>query len=138
MYVCVLSAHALSVHVCASERTLSINGWLSNPHSRPAGPLLLLPSRPPQVQSGVARTGVWWGHTLFDSDVNKPDLMVFAKVGSLPHQHLLERDGLWYLLPPRRQARGGHLLLAGVHVRAPPRGLGRRWQGGAARCFARV
>ncbi len=28
----------------------------------------------------MGRTGVWWAHTLFDPDVNKPDLMVFAKV----------------------------------------------------------
>lgn len=36
---------------------------------------------PAQVQSGVGRTGAWWGHTLFDGGVSKPDLLVFAKVG---------------------------------------------------------
>jgi 4-aminobutyrate aminotransferase-like enzyme len=33
------------------------------------------------VQSGVGRSGKWWAHSLFDDDVAKPDLMVFAKVG---------------------------------------------------------
>lgn len=32
-----------------------------------------------EVQSGVARSGKWWAHTMFDPDVNKPDLLVFAK-----------------------------------------------------------
>lgn len=32
-----------------------------------------------EVQSGVARSGKWWAHTLFDEGRNRPDLLVFAK-----------------------------------------------------------
>ena len=38
----------------------------------------LLP-HPAQVQSGIARTGKWWGHQhVVDQEV-QPDLMIFAK-----------------------------------------------------------
>ncbi|KIZ05658.1 4-aminobutyrate aminotransferase [Monoraphidium neglectum] len=33
-----------------------------------------------EVQSGVARSGEWWAHTLFDKGQVHPDLLVFAKV----------------------------------------------------------
>lgn len=42
---------------------------------------ICLPSRPetppPQVQSGAARTGKWWGHQHFDG--MNPDMVIFAK-----------------------------------------------------------
>lgn len=34
----------------------------------------------PQVQAGVGRTGKWWGHSQFDDEAMKPDIMIFAKV----------------------------------------------------------
>lgn len=32
-----------------------------------------------QVQSGVARTGKWWGFQQFDDGAMNPDILVFAK-----------------------------------------------------------
>lgn len=36
-----------------------------------------------EVQSGVGRTGKWWGHEHFDGGNVRPDMMIFAKgIGS--------------------------------------------------------
>ena len=32
-----------------------------------------------QVQSGVARTGKWWGHQHVSGEAVEPDIMIFAK-----------------------------------------------------------
>ena len=53
-----------------------------------------------QVQSGVARTGKWWGHEHFDG--GEPDVLLFAKgIGSgYPFAGMATKDHLWDGLPP--------------------------------------
>lgn len=53
-----------------------------------------------EVQSGVARTGKWWGHEHFDG--GEPDVLLFAKgIGSgFPFAGMATKDHMWDGLPP--------------------------------------
>lgn len=52
-----------------------------------------------QVQSGVARTGKWWGHQHFDG--GEPDVLLFAKgiASGYPFSGMVTKDHMWDGLP---------------------------------------
>ena len=76
-----------------------------------------------QVQSGVARTGKWWGHQHFEDA--KPDIMLFAKgIGSgYPFAGIAAKPHLYDNLRPGTMGapRSQHCCL---RLRAVPEGRG--------------
>jgi 4-aminobutyrate aminotransferase-like enzyme len=63
------------------------------------------------VQSGVARTGKWWGHEHFDG--GEPDVLLFAKgIGSgYPFAGMATKDHMWDGLPPGTMGEESHLYI---------------------------
>ena len=79
-----------------------------------ADPQLLCMHATQQVQSGVARTGKWWGHQQVAQEEVQPDIMIFAKgiASGFPFAGLATRDHIFDVRAPPKPLWGQCALSA--------------------------